>query len=78
MKPTYSEILQAVRYCHFEFWDSVPWNMRGEIAATVRTVFNGLIDPTSTYNSQQLLYHAADEYRDVVVAALLELEMTTT
>lgn len=76
MKHTYSEILLAVRYCHFEFWDSVPWSMRGEIAVIVRIVFNGLIDPDSTYSPQQLLCNAADEYKDAVVAALLELEMS--
>jgi hypothetical protein len=76
MKPNYRDVLLTVKYCHADYWGSVSQSTREEICKVARIIFNGNIDPTTAYSSRQLLRNVTGEYKDAVVAALLELEMS--
>lgn len=49
---------------------------RAQIHKIADIIFNGNIDPSATYTSLQLLRNVTEEYKDAVVAAILELEMS--
>ena len=76
MKLPYKTVLNAVRYCHADYWHPLPNEDDCEtILFVIPCIFNANIRPHACYSSGYLLKSAKDTYATDVQAAIDELEM---
>lgn len=72
---TYEEVLDAVRYCSADYYDSSVAINLPVLRANARILFGSEIDTSTIYKKHTLLGYTDKKYRQVVRDAFLELEM---
>lgn len=76
MKLPYKTVLNAVRYCHSDYWQPlISEDDCKAILFAIPCIFNANIRSYDTYSSGYLLKSAKDTYTTDVQAAVDELEM---